>query len=63
MTTDTVTAFNQFALKKSILTVMDDVGYETPTPIQVQTIPLLLEGKDVLGQAQTGTSYPSASVL
>ena len=63
MTTNTVTAFNQFALKKSILKVMDDVGYETPTPIQVQTIPLLLEGKDVLGQAQTGTGKTAAFAL
>ncbi len=63
MTTDTVTAFNQFALKKSILKVMDEVGYETPTPIQVQTIPLLLEGKDVLGEAQTGTGKTAAFAL
>ena len=63
MTTDTVTAFNQFALKKSILKVMDEVGYETPTPIQAQTIPVLLEGKDVLGQAQTGTGKTAAFAL
>ena len=63
MTTDTVTAFSQFALTKSILKVIDDVGYETPTPIQVQTIPLLLEGKDVLGQAQTGTGKTAAFAL
>jgi len=63
MTIDTVTAFNQLALKKSILKTLDEVGYETPTPIQVQTIPLLLEGRDVLGQAQTGTGKTAAFAL
>jgi len=63
MTTDTVTAFDQLALNKSILKALDDVGYETPSPIQAQTIPLLLEGKDVLGQAQTGTGKTAAFAL
>jgi ATP-dependent RNA helicase DeaD len=63
MTTDPVTAFNQLALTKPLLTVLDEVGYETPSPIQAQTIPLLLEGKDVLGQAQTGTGKTAAFAL
>lgn len=63
MTTDSVTSFNQLALNPSILKAMDDVGYETPSPIQAQTIPLLLEGKDVLGQAQTGTGKTAAFAL
>ena len=63
MTADTVTAFNQFALIDPILKALDDVGYETPSPIQAQTIPLLLEGKDVLGQAQTGTGKTAAFAL
>ena len=63
MTTDTVTAFNQFALIKPLLKALDDVGYETPSPIQAQTIPLLLEGKDVVGQAQTGTGKTAAFAL
>ncbi|WP_455221200.1 DEAD/DEAH box helicase [Kaarinaea lacus] len=63
MTTDTVTAFHQLALNKSILDALNDVGYETPSPIQAQTIPLLLEGKDVLGQAQTGTGKTAAFAL
>ncbi len=63
MITDTVTAFDQLALNKSILTVLDEVGYETPSPIQAQTIPLLLQGKDVLGQAQTGTGKTAAFAL
>jgi ATP-dependent RNA helicase DeaD len=63
MTTDTVTAFNQLALTKPLLTALDEVGYETPSPIQAQTIPLLLQGKDVLGQAQTGTGKTAAFAL
>ena len=63
MATNTVTAFDQLALKKPLLTVLDEVGYETPSPIQAQTIPLLLQGKDVLGQAQTGTGKTAAFAL
>jgi ATP-dependent RNA helicase DeaD len=63
MTTDTATTFNQFALNKPMLKALDEVGYETPTPIQAQTIPLLLEGKDVIGQAQTGTGKTAAFAL
>ncbi len=63
MTTHSVTAFNQLALKQFLLKALDEVGYETPSPIQAQTIPLLLEGKDVLGQAQTGTGKTAAFAL
>jgi ATP-dependent RNA helicase DeaD len=63
MTTNSVTAFNQLALSKPVLKVLDDVGYEIPSPIQAQTIPLMLEGKDVVGQAQTGTGKTAAFAL
>ncbi|MDH5355474.1 MAG: DEAD/DEAH box helicase [Gammaproteobacteria bacterium] len=63
MTTAAVTAFDQLALHKNILKVLDDVGYETPSPIQAQTIPLMLEGKDLVGQAQTGTGKTAAFAL
>ena len=63
MTTDTVTAFNELALKKQLLKALDEVGYETPSPIQAQTIPLLLEGRDIIGQAQTGTGKTAAFAL
>jgi len=63
MTTETITSFNQLALKKSLLEVLDEVGYETPSPIQAQTIPLMLEGRDVVGQAQTGTGKTAAFAL
>ena len=63
MNTETVTAFDQLALNKSILKALDEVGYETPSPIQAQTIPLLLEGRDIIGQAQTGTGKTAAFAL
>jgi ATP-dependent RNA helicase DeaD len=63
MTSDTVTAFNQLALHKSLLKALDEVGYETPSPIQAEAIPLLLKGKDIIGQAQTGTGKTAAFAL
>jgi ATP-dependent RNA helicase DeaD len=63
MNTTPVTAFNQLSLDKSLLMALDEVGYEIPTPIQAQTIPLLLEGKDIIGQAQTGTGKTAAFAL
>ncbi|MDX8410849.1 MAG: DEAD/DEAH box helicase [Mariprofundaceae bacterium] len=59
----TITTFDQLALKKPLLKVLDEVGYETPSPIQAQTIPLLLEGRDIIGQAQTGTGKTAAFAL
>ena len=63
MTTETVTSFDQLDLIPALQKVLNDVGYETPSPIQARTIPLLLEGKDVLGQAQTGTGKTAAFAL
>ncbi len=63
MTTEAVTQFSQLDLKKPIIKVLNEIGYETPSPIQAQTIPLLLQGKDVLGQAQTGTGKTAAFAL
>jgi ATP-dependent RNA helicase DeaD len=63
MTSDQVITFNQLSLNKALLKALDDVGYETPSPIQAQTIPLLLEGKDIIGQAQTGTGKTAAFAL
>ncbi|MCK4742638.1 MAG: DEAD/DEAH box helicase [Sulfuriflexus sp.] len=62
MTSDTIT-FDQLALNKSLLKALDEVGYESPSPIQAQTIPLLLEGRDIIGQAQTGTGKTAAFAL
>ena len=63
MTSNTNTTFSDLALNKSLLKALNEVGYESPSPIQAQTIPLLLEGRDVLGQAQTGTGKTAAFAL
>ncbi|HEX8561032.1 MAG TPA: DEAD/DEAH box helicase [Pyrinomonadaceae bacterium] len=55
--------FDQFGLGEPLLKAISDVGYEAPSPIQQKTIPLLLEGRDVVGQAQTGTGKTAAFAL
>src|SRR3954470_4990660 len=55
-----MTTFADLGLSEPILAALRDVGYEAPSPIQEQTIPLLLEGRDVIGQAQTGTGKTAA---
>ncbi len=55
--------FTDLALAPSILAAIAEQGYQTPTPIQQQTIPLILQGKDVLGGAQTGTGKTAAFTL
>ena len=47
--------FEDFGLASEILKALNDLGYTSPTPIQSQAIPVVLEGKDVMGAAQTGT--------
>ena len=55
--------FNSFGLSKELLKVLDEVGYESPSAIQEQCIPHLLNGHDVIGQAQTGTGKTAAFAL
>ncbi len=55
--------FNNFAFHPQINAGISTAGYNTPTPIQTQTIPAILGGKDVLGLAQTGTGKTAAFVL
>ncbi|MBX3690351.1 DEAD/DEAH box helicase [Dokdonella sp.] len=55
--------FSALGLPQPLLAALADVGYETPSPIQAATIPPLLEGRDVLGQAQTGTGKTAAFAL
>jgi ATP-dependent RNA helicase DeaD len=56
-------SFADLGLHPSVVAALVDVGYETPSPIQAQTIPLLLEGADLLGQASTGTGKTAAFAL
>ena len=55
--------FADLQLNAEVLRAIDALGFEEPTPIQVQTIPLLLDGRDVLAQAQTGTGKTAAFAL
>ncbi|MFN8353019.1 MAG: DEAD/DEAH box helicase [Spirosomataceae bacterium] len=55
--------FEDFALNRQLLNAIEDAGYQAPTPIQVQAIPLVAAGHDVLGIAQTGTGKTAAYVL
>ena len=63
MTEDALPTFADFGLIPEVLAAVRDVGYETPTPIQMPTIPYLLAGRDVVGQAQTGTGKTAAFAL
>src|SRR4051794_9381828 len=56
-------AFDQLGLKAEIMRAINDLGYETPTPIQLRTIPVLMAGKDLIGQAQTGTGKTAAFAI
>ena len=53
-------SFEDLGLSEPTLHALRDVGYEAPSPIQEQAIPALLEGRDVIGQAQTGTGKTAA---
>jgi ATP-dependent RNA helicase DeaD len=55
-----VTTFKELGLSEPVLAALSEVGYETPSPIQEQAIPPLLAGRDVIGQAQTGTGKTAA---
>lgn len=55
--------FTDLGLDPRVLAALEEVGYEKPSPIQEQTIPLLLEGHDVVGLAQTGTGKTAAFAL
>jgi len=55
--------FDQIGLPTHLLSLLREIGYEMPSPIQAKTIPLLLNGKDLVGQAQTGTGKTAAFAL
>lgn len=60
MTTNTKAMFGELELDKKIVTSLMEMGFEEPSPIQRETIPLVLEQNDVIGQAQTGTGKTAA---
>lgn len=62
MSTETTT-FAQLGLSEHVLKAVEEIGYETPSAIQLHSIPPLLEGRDLLGQAQTGTGKTAAFAL
>ena len=59
----TVQSFQDLNLSEPLLAALNDAGYENPTPIQAKTIPPILDGKDIIGQAQTGTGKTAAYAL
>jgi ATP-dependent RNA helicase RhlE len=59
----TVTSFDELGLAEPLLRALKGTGYDTPTPIQAKAIPLLLDGFDLLGIAQTGTGKTAAFTL
>ncbi|MFB3091477.1 MAG: DEAD/DEAH box helicase, partial [Gammaproteobacteria bacterium] len=64
MTEDiTQISFDDLNLSAPLMKALKDVGYESPSPIQAKTIPLVMAGKDLVGQAQTGTGKTAAFAL
>ena len=58
-----MTTFAELGLAPDLVRALDDLGYQIPTPIQEQVIPLALQGADILGAAQTGTGKTAAFAL
>jgi len=54
------TTFIDFGLSKKVISAVSEMGFEEPTPIQKQAIPLIMHGNDLIGQAQTGTGKTAA---
>ena len=62
-TTKVSAGFGELALRSELLQALSELGYEEPTPIQREAVPVLLEGRDLLGQAATGTGKTAAFAL
>lgn len=60
---DNIQGFNDLGLSDSVMKGLVEIGYESPSPIQAAIIPHVLEGRDVIGQAQTGTGKTAAFAL
>jgi len=55
--------FEELNLSKEILDAVKDMGFEEASPIQAEAIPLIMDGKDIIGQAQTGTGKTAAFAI
>lgn len=62
-TQEQIVTFDSLGLSKEVLKAVHDLGFESPTPIQERSIPVVLEGRDMIGQAQTGTGKTAAFSL
>ncbi|MCE7059911.1 DEAD/DEAH box helicase [Dyadobacter sp. CY343] len=60
MTTETIESFSELGLSENILKALTEMGFTKPSPIQAQGIPAVMQGSDVIGQAQTGTGKTAA---
>ncbi|MCH9769300.1 MAG: DEAD/DEAH box helicase [Gammaproteobacteria bacterium] len=58
-----IQSFDQLGVNPKVLKVLGELGYERPSPIQEQSIPILLQGRDIMAQAQTGTGKTAAFAL
>ena len=56
----TMTTFNELQISSEVMKAVEEMGYENATDIQAQSIPLIMEGKDVLGRSNTGTGKTAA---
>ena len=63
MSDDASDGFAALGLRPELLDTLIDLGYEEPTPVQRETIPHLIEGRDLVGQAATGTGKTAAFAL
>ena len=63
MSTTTSSGFESLGLRAELVAAVTGLGYEEPTPVQRETIPILIEGRDLLGQAATGTGKTAAFAL
>jgi superfamily II DNA/RNA helicase len=61
--TDSIKTFSDFQLHPTLIKAIDGMGYNTCTPIQARCLPLLLDGKDIAGLAQTGTGKTAAFLI
>ena len=59
----TAATFADLGLSDSLLKTLTEIGYESPSPIQAACIPVLLDGRDIIGMAQTGTGKTAAFAL